>query len=362
MKTLRPALLTALALPVLLVLPGCSLMGGSAPDASDQGSPPAEVVLVTHESFALPEAAAPAVRGGVRLPPRGPWQRRRGRADQQARPDHGRPASATRLRHRQHLRLAGRSTRACSPSLDVELPAGRGRLRPAPATTASGWPRWTRATSASTSTPTWFAEQDLAPPRTLDDLADPAYQGLFVTPRRSSSSPGLAFLLATIGGVRRAAGRTTGRTCSTTAPSVVGGWTDAYYGRLHRRRRGRRPADRAVLRLLAGVHDPEGRATGRPPARCSTPASGRWSTPACWPAPPTPRAPQALVDFLLSDGRPGGAARAHVRLPGRRRRRRCRRCGRSRASSRRDPSRSTRTEIAEHRDDWLAEWRDVVTG
>ena len=45
----------------------------------------------------------------------------------------------------------------------------------------------------------WFAERDQAPPETLDDLADPAYRDLFVTPAASTSSPGFAFLLATIG-------------------------------------------------------------------------------------------------------------------------------------------------------------------
>ena len=43
---------------------------------------------------------------------------------------------------------------------------------------------------------TWFAEHDLEPPATLEDLTDPAYEGLFVTPSALSSSPGLAFLLA----------------------------------------------------------------------------------------------------------------------------------------------------------------------
>ena len=45
---------------------------------------------------------------------------------------------------------------------------------------------------------TWFAERDLEPPATLDDLADPAYEGLFVTPGAATSSPGMAFLLTTI--------------------------------------------------------------------------------------------------------------------------------------------------------------------
>ncbi len=44
----------------------------------------------------------------------------------------------------------------------------------------------------------WFARHHLAPPRNLGDLVRPAYRDLFVTPGASSSSPGLAFLLATI--------------------------------------------------------------------------------------------------------------------------------------------------------------------
>jgi thiamine transport system substrate-binding protein len=45
----------------------------------------------------------------------------------------------------------------------------------------------------------WFAEQEIAPPADLDDLVDPAYRDLLVTPAASTSSPGFAFLLATIG-------------------------------------------------------------------------------------------------------------------------------------------------------------------
>lgn len=45
---------------------------------------------------------------------------------------------------------------------------------------------------------TYFAEQGVEPPATLEDLTEPAYRGLFVTPSAATSSPGLAFLLATI--------------------------------------------------------------------------------------------------------------------------------------------------------------------
>ncbi len=45
----------------------------------------------------------------------------------------------------------------------------------------------------------WFAAKGKPVPTTLDDLTQPAYQGLFVTPGATTSSPGLALLLATIG-------------------------------------------------------------------------------------------------------------------------------------------------------------------
>ena len=44
----------------------------------------------------------------------------------------------------------------------------------------------------------WFAEQGIAPPSTLEDLADERYRGLLVVQNPATSSPGLAFLLATI--------------------------------------------------------------------------------------------------------------------------------------------------------------------
>lgn len=45
---------------------------------------------------------------------------------------------------------------------------------------------------------TWFADHRLAPPKSLDDLTDPAYEDLFVLPGAATSSTGMAFLLATV--------------------------------------------------------------------------------------------------------------------------------------------------------------------
>ena len=45
----------------------------------------------------------------------------------------------------------------------------------------------------------YFSQHSIAPPANLEDLAKPAYKGLTVVENPSTSSPGLAFLLATIG-------------------------------------------------------------------------------------------------------------------------------------------------------------------
>lgn len=46
---------------------------------------------------------------------------------------------------------------------------------------------------------TYFADNNLPPPQNLEDLLQPQYEGLLVVENPATSSPGLAFLLATIG-------------------------------------------------------------------------------------------------------------------------------------------------------------------
>jgi len=77
----------------------------------------------------------------------------------------------------------------------------------------------------------YFASKNLAPPEKLDDLIDPKYKNLLVTEDPSTSSPGLAFLLATI--VRHPDGSAQPWTAWWTAlkangVKVVSGWEQAY--------------------------------------------------------------------------------------------------------------------------------------
>lgn len=73
----------------------------------------------------------------------------------------------------------------------------------------------------------WFDEQGLPLPETLDDLAYPQYRDLFVTPSPASSSPGLAFLFATVG-AKGDGWLDYWRALEDNGALVVSGWTEAY--------------------------------------------------------------------------------------------------------------------------------------
>jgi thiamine transport system substrate-binding protein len=73
----------------------------------------------------------------------------------------------------------------------------------------------------------WFAEHKLAPPRSLDDLVKPAYRGLTAVPGATTSSTGLAFLLGTIG--RYGSGWTTWwKQLVANGVTITDDWTQAY--------------------------------------------------------------------------------------------------------------------------------------
>jgi thiamine transport system substrate-binding protein len=72
-------------------------------------------------------------------------------------------------------------------------------------------------------------DDDLPVPSTLADLADPAYKGLLVVENPETSSPGLAFLLATIAEFGDG-WEDYWRSLRDNDVAVTAGWEDAYYG------------------------------------------------------------------------------------------------------------------------------------
>ena len=76
---------------------------------------------------------------------------------------------------------------------------------------------------------TWFAEQHLAVPATLDDLTRPEYKDLLVVSNPASSTPGLAFLAATVGAKGTSGYLAYWDSLVANGVKVVPGWTEAYY-------------------------------------------------------------------------------------------------------------------------------------
>ena len=236
--------------------------------------------------------------------------------------------------------------------------------RPAPTSTSStraatGSPRSTSANVCVNVDTTWFESEGLEPPQTLADLADPAYEDLFVTPGASTSSPGHGVPAEHDRGVRR--GRLAGLLDRPARQRRQGGRRlgGRLLRRLHPGRRQGRAPDRRLLRLLAGLHGRR-RHAPRPP-RSSTPASARSSTPACSRVRPTPRGPRpsstgcsptrcrprcrrAMYVFPVSDA-VDDARRLGARTP----------------IQPTAPLSVSPADIAANREQWLSEWTDVVT-
>lgn len=77
----------------------------------------------------------------------------------------------------------------------------------------------------------WFKEKQLAPPQTLADLVKPEYKGLLVVQNPATSSPGLAFLLATIADFGADKYLDYWKQLRANDVAISEGWSDAYYNK-----------------------------------------------------------------------------------------------------------------------------------
>ena len=87
----------------------------------------------------------------------------------------------------------------------------------------------------------WFSDHQVAPPGDLADLIRPAYKGLTVVENPATSSPGLAFLLATIGRFGSDGYLDFWKDLRANGVLVANGWEDAYYGHFTAASKGDRP-------------------------------------------------------------------------------------------------------------------------
>jgi thiamine transport system substrate-binding protein len=226
MKVL-PALATLVLLATTSLSAACSAIGederSSAPKSDGKIT---DVVLVAHDSFSLPKKL-------IRK-----WEADTGyQLVVRASGDAGELTSKLVLTQDSPTgdvafgvdnAFAGRALAAgVFAPYDVQLPAGAEAFALEGDTEHALAPIDTGDVCVNVDT-AWFADHDLAPPSTLDDLLDPSYKDLFVTPGAPTSSPGFAFLLATIA-AKGDGWQDYWTRLMANGAKLTKGWEDAYY-------------------------------------------------------------------------------------------------------------------------------------
>jgi len=87
----------------------------------------------------------------------------------------------------------------------------------------------------------WFEAKELPPPTKLEDLIKPEYRGLTVVENPATSSPGLAFLLTTIGQFGEDGYTAYWKALRENDVWIENGWSEAYYGQFSAASDGNRP-------------------------------------------------------------------------------------------------------------------------
>jgi thiamine transport system substrate-binding protein len=205
----------------------------------------------------------------------------------------------------------------------------------------------------------WFARTGIAPPTSLEELTTPTYRDLLVVQDPATSSPGLAFLLATIS---RFGDSWTDywSALRDNGVKVAGSWTDAYYSDFT-------PAGGDRPLVVSYATSPPAEivfAEGTPPTRPSTSVL----TDGCYrqieyagvlAGALNPQGARLLIDWLLStpvqEDIPLNMfvfpARSDAALP---------QVFTDFAAQVEDPEQIPAQEIAGNLDDWLARWGEIL--
>lgn len=87
----------------------------------------------------------------------------------------------------------------------------------------------------------WFAKKGMQPPANIEALTEPRYKNLTVVENPATSSPGLAFLLTTIGRFGDVGYLDYWRKLKDNGVLVTNGWQEAYWGSFSAASKGNRP-------------------------------------------------------------------------------------------------------------------------
>ncbi|MFF7229352.1 thiamine transport system substrate-binding protein [Streptomyces sp. 2323.1] len=160
----------------------------------------------------------------------------------------------------------------------------------------------------------YFARHKIAPPKTFDDLIKPRYKGLLVTENSATSSPGLAFQLATVaaygnGGTSRTKSgggwQDYWKKLKANGVEVVDGWEQAYNQRFSGSAASKGKGDKPLV--VSYASSPPAEVLGKKPAPKEAPTGVATGT--CFrqiefggllKGAKNEKGGKALLDFLLS--------------------------------------------------------------
>ena len=203
------------------LLAGCSLGG-----TTDAGDPAKEVVVVTHDSWAMPESVLEQFTAEtgytVRVEPGGDA----GQLTNKLVLTKGSPIADVVYGIDNTFASRAVDEDVLAPYTPSDQPAGVDAFE-LPGRGADALTPVDYSDVCVNVDDTWFAEQEIAEPQSLEDLTKPAYRGLFVTPGATTSSPGLAFLLTTIDAYGDRWTDYWKRLLGNDA-KITSGWSDAY--------------------------------------------------------------------------------------------------------------------------------------
>jgi thiamine transport system substrate-binding protein len=185
---------TSLVATLALGATSCSLVGGDDDDATSGGSD--TVVLVTHDSFSLPDAVVEKFErtSGLRLEVRQVGDG--GTLTNELVLTQDSPMGDVAFGVDNTFASRALDEGVFAP-VDIDLPAGVDE-HALPGDDEGALTAVDNANVCVNIDDTWFAEKGIEPPQDLDDLTDPTYRDLFVTPGAATSTVGMSFLLTTV--------------------------------------------------------------------------------------------------------------------------------------------------------------------